>query len=204
MRTKKALLESIASLVFLFVVWQFLGCSAQQIDSKNLKSETSSINTAPVSPTPEITPKNFPSEYFEKEWKSKYDATVAELERSRNLWQESKVVNYDFVAAKYAGGNTNEWNRLPVLIKIREGEKISIEKVEKDKDYVIYSRTDGFEDFDTIDKLFNYMRQELEKGRMLEVKYDKKLGYPKHVIVEFEIHVHGTHAIEISKFEVIK
>ncbi len=149
-------------------------------------------------------PLNIAEENFVKEWKVKLDKTVAELERNRSLWNQNQITDYDFVLAKSASGHVNHWNRLPVLIKIRAGEKISIEKVEKDKDYVIYSKTDGFEDFDTIDKLFSYMLQELEKGRMLGVKYHKDLGYPKevHIIDSYQLHSGGS--IIIEKLKIIK
>ena len=191
MKTRKGLLKSNALVIFLMAVFYLLGCS-------------SPLQTNSESSIPENKPANIAEENFAKEWKSKFESTSAEWERNRRLWQENKIVNYDFIIAKYAGGTTNEWNRLPVLIKIREGEKISIEKVEKDKDYVIYSRTDGFEDFDTINKLFNYIRRELESGKIVDAKYDKKFGYPKEVSIIFSWAIHEQHHIQISKFEVIK
>ncbi len=100
---------------------------------------------------------------------------------------------------------TNTWNRQPVVIKIRGGEKISLEKASKEYDYVYDSRTDGFEDFDTIDKLFSYMRQELDDRNIIEVKYDKKYGYPKKAVITVTFAFnHNWHTIDVSKFEVIK
>ena len=189
-------------LVFVFAVFQFSSCSSVQ---PTVSSDSMRENNPMASPPPEKSPKNIADENFEKDWKSKYEKTLAEMERNHRLWQESKIANYDFVIYKYAGGNTNEWNRLPVLIKIREGNQFSIEKVEKDKDYVIYSRTDGFEDFDTVDKLFNFIRWQLDNGKIVEAEYDKKFGYPKNVFLIFTYSTnHNSHNIAISKFEVIK
>lgn len=185
-------------LIFLLFVVQLSGCS---LSPQSASLENQSTNSVSKSPTIVNKPANIAEENFAKEWKSKYETTVAELKRNQVLWQESKVLNYDFVASKSAGGNTNSWNRLPVLIKIREGQKTSIEKVEKDKDYVIYSRTDGFEDFDTIDKLFNYLWQELNDGKMIAFKYDKKLGYPKEGAILDSNEIHGYRNIIIEKFE---
>lgn len=192
-------------LVFLISVFLLSGCSAvQQNVSSGSTSENNPDNISTPTPIQEKLPKSVADENFEKEWKSKYETISAELERNHRLWQESKIVNYDFEIAKYAGGVTNHWNRLPVLIKIRDNEKNSIEKVDKDKDYVVYSKTDGFEDFDTIDKLFNYLRQELEKGKILYVKYNKKLGYPQKTTIEDSYEIHGDRSIVIEKFKVIK
>lgn len=177
-------------LIFFLFVFQFPGCSSTS-PSKTPRISDDSANTF--------------DQNFLKEWRSKYDSTLAEIEQNQRFWQDSKITNYDFVIAKYAGGQTNEWNRLPVLMKIREGKKASIEKVEKDKDYVYSSRTDGFEDFDTIDKLFNYLRQELDDRNILEVEYDEKYGYPKMVIIKFTFATnHNTREIDTSKFEVLK
>jgi hypothetical protein len=189
MRKKKGTLKSIALVISLTAILQLLGCSFPR--QTNSQSST-------------IKPLNIAEENFVKEWKIKFDKTAVELERNRNLWEQNQTADYDFVVSKSAGGNTNEWNRLPVLVKIRDGEKISIEKVEKDKDYLIYSRMDGVENFDTVNKLFNYLQQELEKGKMLEVKYHKDLGYPKSVIIIDSYETHGYRNIVVEKIEVIK
>jgi len=192
---KRSFLQVTATVIFLISVVQFLACSLSQ--QPNLK-ELTSVNKPSTNK-----PMNIAEENFANAWKSKFDETAAELERNRNLWKQNQIADYDFVVSKSAHGYTDKWTRLPVLIKIRDDEKISIEKVEKDKDYVIYSRTDGFENFDTVDKLFNYLRQELEKGRILGIKYHKDLGYPKNVVI---LDSHDTHGriIVVEKIEVVK
>ena len=104
---------------------------------------------------------------------------------------------------KGAGGQYNAWMRLPVLIKVRNGEKFSIEKLEKGEDTLI-SRTDGFEDFDTIEKLFSFLRHELDQGRMLDIKYNKTLGYPESITIQGSYEIHGYVSIAITKFEKTK
>ena len=187
-------------ILVLIAVFQISACSlSQQTNSSNSPHEINPI----TSPT-KNKPMTIAEENFAKEWKSKFDETSAKLEHNRNLWKQNQIADYDFVVAKSAGGFINEWNRLPILIKIRDGEKILIEKVEKDKDYVIYSRTDGFEDFDTIDKLFSYLQEELEKGRMLAVKYNKDLGYPKNITIIDSYEIHGYRNIVVEKIQIIK
>lgn len=170
------------SMIILAIVFQLFGCSPQH---------------------PFDNSTNISEENFAKAWKSKFYETDIELERRRVLWQENKIVNYDFVAAKYAGGQTNTWNRSPVLIKVREGEKVSIE-TESKTDKSSMARTDGFEDFDTVDKLFEYLRKELEEGKMLEVEYDIRSGYPKSSRIRDSFEIHGARSIVITKFEVIE
>lgn len=188
---RKSFLQIIATVISLICLIQFSACSSSyQSNSKELLLANK--------------PKTIREENFEKEWKSKFDETAAELESNRNLWKQKQIADYDFVVAKSATGQINHWNRLPVLIKIREGEKISIEEIEKDKDYLIYSKTDGFEDFDTIDKLFNYLQRELEKGRIIRVKYHKDLGYPKNVMMTDSYELHSDKSITVEKIEIIK
>jgi len=184
-------------LFFLCAVLQFSGCSSvQPIASGDSVSEKI---------TSEQTPKQLADVTIEEEWKRTYEVSSAELERNRRLWQESKIVSYDFVIAKYMGGTSSPWIRLPVLIKVRDNRQTAIEKVEKDKDYVIFSRIDGFEEIDTIDKLFDYMRRRLDGGELVEAKYDKKIGYPKIIHFRFSYaNVHGSQSLVVSKFEIIK
>ncbi len=194
--------KTIGLLIFLIAVFQVLGCSfPEKTNFQSSTPENKPINSMAESPTPVNKPANIAEENFAKEWKSKFEAIAAELERNRRLWQENKIVNYDFVVGKFAGGVTNLWNASPVLIKVREGKKNSIEALVKGKDF----RIDSYENIDTIDKLFNYMRQELDDGKIIEAKYDKKLGYPKSVFVTFTFAFnHNYRTISISKFEIIR
>lgn len=173
----------------------FASCSESRVvgDDAPQKAAEGSPSTSPPA-TPTIAEEN-----FRTEWKSKYSQLKYEIIAARSKWEEKKIRSYSFVAAKYRGGHTSPWNRLPVLIKVKEDETISVELVEK-SEHLIEARTDGFEEIDTINKLFVYMLSELEKGWIVSAEYDEIVGYPERVsIVEF-IGLHGTRAIEITKF----
>jgi hypothetical protein len=155
--------------------------------------------------TPNPTPPKFPkdnkityiNENFKKEWQDKYNATVAEMERNRQLWQESKILNYDFVCQQFAGG-MNGWGE--VKIKARENKSVSIEKTEKDS----LAKIDGYEKFDTIVKIFDFMRQELDEGRLVRVEYDKDLGYPEQISITYSYAIDAYFGVTVRKFEIIK
>src|SRR5689334_15711373 len=51
---------------------------------------------------------------------------ITELEKNRRLWQESKIVDYDFVETKFAGGL---YLFIPVLIQVRNGKAISMNPI---------------------------------------------------------------------------
>lgn len=199
---KKASFDSILCAAVLTAAVLFPCCSSPQ----NLGSDRPILENNPKGSTSASTTNkqvNVATENFSREWKSKFNATATELERNSRLWQKNRISNYNFVIAKYAGGTTNSWNRSPVLITVREGRVASIEKV-SDEDSSMYSKVDGFEDFDTIDKLFTFARQRLENGNMIHARYEKKLGYPKRMEFKFSYDSHGSHSIHISKFEITK
>lgn len=174
------------------------GCvSAQQQDKPEL---TPSLTTAAATTKPE---KNYVSENFEKEWKSSYATASAELEKNRLLWTRNKIASYDMVVGKMMGGTTSPWNRLPVIIEVRNGAKTSI-RPETPFHGTYMDRLDGFEDIDTVDKMFNYLHAELENGKILKVKYHKKFGYPTNAGLMFDFHSHGTRYITISKLRAVE
>lgn len=152
-------------------------------------------------------------ENFKQAWQREFEKTAARLQKNQQLWEEKHISNYNFVIEKSDSGQTvvpkgepdkfSTWKRLPVLIKVRNGEKFSIEKVEKGEDTIV-SRTDGFEDFDTIDKLFKFLTQEHDKGRMLNVKYNKTFGYPEGASITGSYQNHDYFSIWIKKFEITK
>ena len=184
-------------IIILALIFQLSGCSVGELAGEKIPV---------VSPTPTVTPKSQVDQMFEKKWKEEYEAASVKLDTNRKLWRESNIVNYDFVSEKPdPGGVTNTWQRAPVLIKVRNGDQISIEMLSKKDEYAeMYRRTDGFEDIDTIDKLFAYLRKELDGGRILSARYDKKFGYPKDASLEFTFATHAILSIKISKFEIIK
>lgn len=190
----KVLISGVTGVLILAFVFTLLACSSGQSDNNYSASKNQNISNKPA---------NIAQENFAKEWKSEFEKTATDLEKHRQLWQEKQIVNYDFVVRKSAPGVWSGWMRAPVLIKVRGDEKISIEQVEKGEDTVV-SETDGFEDFDTIDKLFNFLRQELEKGRMLRIKYNKKMGYPEHTSIHGSYEIHGYVNIAIEKFKISK
>lgn len=195
------LISIISLLILLFFVFQFTGCfSPQQTSSQSASLENKAINSPSKTPRIPDNPSTTLDQNFIKEWREKYDTTLAELEYNRKLWRESKITNYDFVIGKGGAGSFNDFRATDTLIKIRNGEKELMEAIEKDTAYNVES----YNDFDTIDKLFDYLREKLDDRILLRVKYDKKLGYPKIINISFSYEIHGQNFIEISKLKVIK
>jgi hypothetical protein len=179
-------------------VLSFFGCTS---DGGDISESVPPVNSSGVTPTP--TPKQSAAQKeLEIEWKNRYDETSAELYRNRNLWRDSRILNYNFTAVKVTDGGFETWDPGPVTIKVQGGAAAAIESRLISEDH--WASTEGFKDIDTIDKLFDFLRQELEAGKMLEVDYDARTGYPKTstLIFAFENRRHRT--IKITNFAIIK
>ncbi len=199
--------KKILLLIILVLMLFFFNCSDVE------KSDLSNINTNFEINKNKSDGNDIARENFKLEWQREFEKTAAQLQKNQQLWEEKHILNYNFVIQKSDSGQTvipkgapnkfSTWIRLPVLIKVRNGEKFSIEKVEKGED-THFSRTDGFEDLDTIDKLFKFLRQEHDKGRMLNIKYNKTFGYPEGASIRGSYENHDYVIIWMTKFEITK
>jgi hypothetical protein len=125
-------------------------------------------------------------------------AADAELERNKQLWQESNVADYDFVIIRYQGG-MYVW--APVLVQVRGRKAISMKPTKKVEELV---KVD-YGDFDTIDKTFDVIQRSYDKGDKVTVTYNEKFGYPEKIKVQPKGGgVDSVYSINISEFEIIK
>ena len=157
-----------------------------------------------IAAKPAVTPTPLPKDAeiadvnFQKDWQVKYARSKAEIIKNAKAWRAKNRFNYDFTIAKYAGGQTNTWNRWPVRISVRDGVAASKELVDTTNTSEP-SRTDGFEEIDTIPRLFDYLLAELESGNILMVEYDRRFGYPKRAYITFTYrHNHNVRSIVVS------
>jgi hypothetical protein len=122
-----------------------------------------------------------------------------ELKQNLELWQASKISNYNFVINKMDMGT---WSWIPSLIKVRDGQVASKTPITKEPKPM--TRIDGYDDFDTVEKSFNKIHEAYGKGYSVQVKYNMNLGYPEKTVIDHMKTTDSSFSIEISKFEVIK
>jgi hypothetical protein len=121
---------------------------------------------------------------FEQTMVLKPKVVNTELEKNRRLWQEKNISDYDLTASLYKGGSS-VWAE-PVLIKVRNGQAISIEILEeKFKVLSDEEAVGGYRELDTIEKMFDYIQKGLDGEADMQVKYDKNFGYPKDIRVNY-------------------
>lgn len=120
-----------------------------------------------------------------------------DLEKNRRLWQEKGITNYNFVNYKMAGA-MSVWAR--VLIKVRNSQFVSMEPPPDRREL---ERIDGYEDFNTIEKLFDKLQEAYDKGYLVRVKYNKEFGYPEFLNINSLSDSDSGFAFEISLFQIV-
>lgn len=119
-----------------------------------------------------------------------------ELERNKLLWKQSNISDYRFVSSRLQGG-VSGW--VPVLIEVKSGKAVSMKPAQKPAEL---ERTDGYEDFDTVEKMFDEIQKHINNGDNVQVTYNKEFGYPERItIVPKAGPVDSQFTIEITKFK---
>ena len=121
-----------------------------------------------------------------------------ELEKNKQLWHEKKTTDYDFVCEQFGGPM---YGFVPMLIKVRDGKVISMEPT---RERGQLERIDGYEDFDTVEKMFDEIQQAYNKSHFVRITYNKDLGFPEDIIIDSMKSSDSGERVVISRFEVIK
>lgn len=102
---------------------------------------------------------------------------AVELEENRRLWREKGVTDYDLTVDFHKSGEYR--GPKPVLIKVRNGQTASIEILdEKYKTMPLDEVVKIYGQFDTVEKIFDYIQKSLDEKAGVSVSYDKNFGYP--------------------------
>jgi hypothetical protein len=123
----------------------------------------------------------------------------SELASNRRLWEKNKNDNYNFVAEQFAGGM---YPFVPFRIKVKNSKAISAKPVKKP---LQLQRIDGYDKFDTVEKMFDEIQAAIVRGDNLTVTYNKELGFPEKIsISSVNAGADGYWRIVITEFETIK
>jgi hypothetical protein len=103
-----------------------------------------------------------------------------DFERSRRLWFEKGITNYNMVVRIVQEGVRSPAS--PVLIEVRNGKAISIKPISKSDQREI----DDYNRFDTIEKMFDEIQAESKKEETtIRVLYNEEFGYPIHININY-------------------
>ena len=111
---------------------------------------------------------------FKQEQKDRFSEVFVELDHNKRLWEEHQLKDYEFICQQFGGGSVG-WGE--ALIKVKQGKSVSIENTNKQE----LGKLDGYENIETIEKVFEYIKQNLDAGKRIDVKYHEQLGYPMEV-----------------------
>lgn len=114
------------------------------------------------------------------------------------LWKDKKISSYSFVISRFGGG---EYGWVPAAIEVEDNKVISLKPARKKLEL---ERIDGYEDFETFDKLFARIDDSYKKKHRIEVVYNKEIGYPEKVNVDDYKTIHSGYYLEISNFKITK
>lgn len=114
------------------------------------------------------------------------------------LWKDKEISSYSFVISRFGGG---QYGRVPVAIEVSDNKVISLKPARKKLEL---ERIDGYEDFETFDKLFARIDDSYKRKHRIEVVYNKELGYPEKVRIDDGKTNHSAYYLEISNFKVAK
>ena len=123
----------------------------------------------------------------------------SELVRNRRLWQESKIESYSFVSRQLCFGM---YPCVPVQIIVRNSHAISLKPTRKKRQL---ERIDGYEDFNTVEKMFDEIQAAIDRGNdVLTVTYNKEFGFPEQISMSPHIACEDcSFQIEFTNFEII-
>jgi len=109
----------------------------------------------------------------------------SELERNEKLWQSQNLTSYDFTLERQCFC-PEDW-RGPVNITVRNGKVTSLVYVSNGQT----ATADKFGDVDTIDELFDVIRDAYEgkntfdqKAETVNVTYHPEMGYPLTIYID--------------------
>ena len=126
----------------------------------------------------------------------KIELTEDNLSQNLRLWKDKNISNYSFVLSRFGGG---QYGWVPVVIQVENNKAISLKPARKKLEL---ERIDGYEDFDTFDKLFARIGDSYKKKYHVEVVYKKELGYPEKIIVDDFKTNHSGFYLEVIDFKV--
>ena len=116
-----------------------------------------------------------------------------DLESNKRKWVDSKIVDYDFEVTKDHG------NWMPSNIRVKGGKAVSKQPLDEKGELGLIEE---YDDFETVEKIFDSIQNFYNKEYRVEVKYNESLGYPERVLFDHGKSTDSVVIIGIRKFDV--
>lgn len=127
-------------------------------------------------------------------------AANPELEKNTRLWQESKILNYNYVVRKTTMGT---YGIRPVMMKVRNGHVVSKEHLGEPGPMTL---TDDFTSYETVEKAFAAIQEAFDnKQSKVNVEYNREYGYPTRIWIDTKPGATDQiFTVDFEKFEIVK
>lgn len=103
------------------------------------------------------------------------------------------------MSEQFAGGM---YPFVPMRIKVENSRAISTKLTRKNAGL---ERTDGYDKFNTVEKMFDEIHAAIDRGDSLDVTYNKERGFPEKIFMEpFAAPTDSFFSMKITEFKVIK
>ncbi len=124
---------------------------------------------------------------------------ATEFQRNKDLWKQQNIENYKMIV-EARGWMINFPDE--VLIEVESGRAKSVKQISRENREI----GDVYKSFDNVEKIFALIEREKKaKAEVINVYYDKTLGYPLEVIVDESIGgADDEISVKIKNLEVIK
>ncbi|MEH2249576.1 DUF6174 domain-containing protein [Nostoc sp.] len=122
------------------------------------------------------------------------------LEFNRRFWNQRNISNYDYTLSNSCFCIADA--RGPVVIKVRNGQTISVISVDTGKPV----NPEYFQKYNTIPKLFDVIKDAINrKAYSLNVWYSARFGYPTKIEIDYNSQIADEEKyLTIENFKVIK
>ena len=145
------------------------------------QTNNSQLQSVQITATPERKNENLFDSYDRKS--NQKQTSLEEVDANQAKWKEKQIVDYSFVLR--ADCLCSLAPKSPVIIQVRNDKISKIEPTDESKSNGFRLYLDSYKNHNTIDKLFDEIRQALKnKAAVVSVAYDRELGYPKAVGID--------------------
>jgi hypothetical protein len=124
-----------------------------------------------------------------------------ELEQNRDKWTQTNISHYRFEL--FVGCFCAFRSEMPLTIEIKNGEIVSI--TDNTGNPVAADKLSWFEQYDTIERLFDYTAAAQKNADEVIVTYDSEYGFPAQVNIDnIKEAVDDELSLSVSNFEILK
>lgn len=185
-RAKKEFYLLLKLLVFVMVIFQLSSC--QSVETTGLKEQTpKNITLCNLSEIALLA---------DEDANKQRSLIKTEFERNCRLWHEKNILDYDIFLEGWQEASVPQVES--ALIKVRDG---TIQSIEPNRPASYELMISVYEQFGTVNKMFDEIRSALKEKTELKVSFNKEFGYPENLEIDYLLANDRSYRVSVKKFE---